>query len=268
MEVVWKGSPNYTKGRSGHIPSLVVLHIMAGTLKGTDAWFANPASQVSAHYGIGQGGECHQYVDERNTAWANGRVANPTSKIVKKLGGNPNTYTISIEHEGYDLSKQPQKEIEASAVLVRDICSRWGIPIDRDHVVGHYEIYSLKPNCPAKDKKIIDKIIKLANNDNEEDMTLAKDLRDAFKKAFDRDYGDSFNENEQNEAAKKLIELYEQKQKVEVREVSKEVPVEKEVIKEVPVEKEVVKEVRVLESSMTATELLRLSVLKFLGINK
>ena len=34
-------------------PELIVLHIMDGTLSGTDSWFADPSSQVSSHYGIG-----------------------------------------------------------------------------------------------------------------------------------------------------------------------------------------------------------------------
>jgi N-acetyl-anhydromuramyl-L-alanine amidase AmpD len=41
---------------------------MDGTLAGTDAWFTNPASQVSAQYGIGKNGEVHQYVKEEDTA--------------------------------------------------------------------------------------------------------------------------------------------------------------------------------------------------------
>jgi N-acetylmuramoyl-L-alanine amidase len=36
----------------------------------------------------------------------------------------------------------------ASAVLIRDLCTRWSIPIDRDHVIAHHEIYAMKP-CPG-----------------------------------------------------------------------------------------------------------------------
>lgn len=151
-------SPNFNKGRSGHNPELIVIHVMAGSLAGTDSWFSNPASQVSTHYGIGLNGEVHQYVLEEDVAWGNGRVSNPTYSLYKP-NINPNLYTISIEHEGQDLSKGTPAMIEASAKLVKDIATRWNIPIDREHIIGHYQIYSLKPNCPSTDKSIIDTII-------------------------------------------------------------------------------------------------------------
>lgn len=162
MKSTWIGSTNFQKGRAGQKPEAIVIHIMAGTLKGTDAWFNNPKSQVSSHYGVGEGGEVHQYVKEGDTAWANGRVSSPTSKLVKKKAGiNPNYYTISIENEGKDLSKQPGKQIEALAELVADIAKRNKIPLDREHVIGHYEIFSPKPNCPSTKKEVLDRILAL-----------------------------------------------------------------------------------------------------------
>lgn len=155
--IIQKPSPN--KGlRGNYKPELIVIHIMAGSLSGTDNWFSSTVSQVSAHYGIGLTGEIHQYVQESEVAWANGRVNNPTAKLLKP-GINPNLYTISIENEGFDLSKNPEVQLDTCANLVKEICGRYNIPIDRDHIIGHYEIFSLKPNCPATDKSVIDKII-------------------------------------------------------------------------------------------------------------
>ncbi len=191
-------SPNFTNKRGQYKPEIVVIHIMAGSLAGTVAWFKNPASQVSSHYGVGLNGEVVQFVKEEDTAWANGRVNNPTSKIVKEKGGNPNNYSISIEHEGYDLSKAPQSQIDASKELIKDICERNGIPLDRDHVIGHYEIYSLKPNCPSTDKTIIDKLI---------ESTMNKDFVKAVSTICGKDYGENLNEKEQEEASKKLAEV-------------------------------------------------------------
>ena len=51
----------------------------------------------------------------------------------------------------------------ASAEMIRAICLRFNIPIDRDHIIGHYQVYSAKPNCPAINKSIIDELIALAN---------------------------------------------------------------------------------------------------------
>ena len=64
--VKWIGSPNHYSGRAGHKVTHITLHIMAGFLAGTDSVFSRSSSQASAHYGIGAGGEIHQYVDETN----------------------------------------------------------------------------------------------------------------------------------------------------------------------------------------------------------
>ena len=221
MKIKWIGSPNFQKGRQK--AELVVVHIMAGSLSGTDAWFANPKSQVSSHYGVGTNGEIHQYVSEEDTAWANGRVNNPTSSIVKRKGGNPNSYSISIENEGTDLSKASKIHLETLRELIDAICVGNGIPKDREHVIGHNEIYSLKPNCPSKYKSIIDSLIS--------DMKPTKKLAEAYKDLVGKKAGDNMNEKEQDNFAEKIQDLRNQPAK----EVIKEVPVE--VIKEVVVEK-------------------------------
>lgn len=161
MNIIQKKSPNFWAGRKGYRPEGVVIHIMDGTLTGTDSWFANPASQVSAHYGIGRTGEVHQYVKEEDTAWHAGRVDAPVWSLIKP-NINPNLYTIGIEHEGKPDDVWTDAMKQASAALIREICQRWQIPIDRAHVVGHFEIYSKKPSCPARDKKIIDELVALA----------------------------------------------------------------------------------------------------------
>src|SRR3990167_11456499 len=98
--IIQKPSPNFTKGRGSYYkPELIVLHIMVGSLSGTDSWFTSSISKVSSHYGIGFNGEVHQYVKEEDTAWTQGIVNNPSFKLYKQ-GVNPNTYCLSIEHEG------------------------------------------------------------------------------------------------------------------------------------------------------------------------
>jgi N-acetyl-anhydromuramyl-L-alanine amidase AmpD len=162
LQKIWKPSPNFWSGRKGYKPEAVVIHIMDGTLAGTDAWFANSESQVSAHFGIGKNGEAHQYVKEDDTAWHAGRIDNPDWKFIKPGNINPNLYTIGIEHEGKPEDIWPDAMKQASAALIKELCNKWQIPIDRDHIIGHYQIFSKKPNCPAKDKKIIDELIALA----------------------------------------------------------------------------------------------------------
>ena len=114
MKTTWIGSPNYTTGRNGHKIDHITLHIMAGTLAGTDGHFANPANQVSATYGIGANGEIHQYVSESDTAWADGNALS-------------NATGISIEHQG-GLAGIPCTRacMDASAQLCADIARRMG----------------------------------------------------------------------------------------------------------------------------------------------
>lgn len=166
MNIIQVPSPNFAPGRGAYKPELIVIHVMAGTLAGTDDWFrtgsATAGNPVSSHYGVGHSGEIHKYVTEANTAWHAGRVSNPSFKLYKP-NVNPNLYTIGIEHEGNDLSVDgTPAQKAASAALIYDICTRYGIPVDRDHVIGHYQVFDQKPNCPATNKNVIDELIKLA----------------------------------------------------------------------------------------------------------
>ena len=147
LTIEWLGSPNKETGRRGYRPEAIVVHIMDGTLVGTDAWFAKRASQVSAHYGIGMGGEIHQYVAESNTAWHAGRRFQPSWRLIKP-DVNPNFYTIGIEHEGQDATPWSEAMLAASTTLAAAICNRWSIHVDRAHLIGHREIYKLK-TCPG-----------------------------------------------------------------------------------------------------------------------
>lgn len=170
--ITQKPSPNFGIGRKDSKPEIIVLHCMDGSLSGTDSWFANPISQVSSHYGVGFNGEVHQYVKEEDTAWTQGLkvppVNRPTFKLYKE-GLNPNVYCLSIEHEGSDLSIVHESQINATVSLIRAMASRWGIPIDRNHIIGHYEVDPVrKPLCPATDKSILDRIVRMAQDTDEQ----------------------------------------------------------------------------------------------------
>lgn len=124
---------NYGVGRNGLKVNKVVLHWMDGTLSSTDAHFANPASKVSAHYGIGQS-EIHQYVQESDTAYHAGNLT-------------VNRESIGIEHEGGTTITITEAVINQSIELVTDICKRYSIPADREHIKKHSEIKATQ--CPG-----------------------------------------------------------------------------------------------------------------------
>lgn len=141
---------NYRQGRNGGRILAIVDHIMEGSMAGTLEWFGaardNPSS---AHYGVGKDGTIVQYVKDEDTAWHSGKVVRPTSELYAEIGGNPNDWTIGIEHEGWSHEPATPAQIEASAELHALLSRRHGIPLDRRHVILHREIRADK-TCPGQ----------------------------------------------------------------------------------------------------------------------
>jgi len=148
MNIVWKGSPNFTK-RTITITKIIIHWFAVGTLESANNRFQNPKNQVSAHYGISNG-RVWQWVKEENVAFHSGNfLVNQTS--------------IGIEHNailnGHKLSEEDYK---LSGQLVREIAARYNIPLNREHIIGHREV---KPTaCPGTIS--ISKIIEIAKQDN------------------------------------------------------------------------------------------------------
>jgi len=72
--VVPANKNNYLIGRNGVKISEITIHHMAGVLTAEECGrlFENPDRLSSTHYGVGKNGEIGLYVDEKNTAYANG----------------------------------------------------------------------------------------------------------------------------------------------------------------------------------------------------
>jgi len=152
---------NHGTGRSGGKADVIVLHVTEGSASSVRSWFRNPAAKVSSHYLVTKARELYRFVVEADTAWANGRIYQPATRLVLDRGDrNPNSYTISVEHEGTADGEWPETMYEDSAQLVAEIAARWRIPLDRDHVVGHREIYA-KKTCPGRGD--VGLIVRMAN---------------------------------------------------------------------------------------------------------
>ena len=126
---------NYTDAsRTSSDIDSVVIHTTEGSYSGAISWFQDSAASAAAHYVIrSSDGEITQMLDEEDVGWHAGHW-------------ETNQNSIGIEHEGY--TSQPETwytdaMIRASAALVKDICDRHGIPKDRDHIIGHFEV----PGC-------------------------------------------------------------------------------------------------------------------------
>lgn len=136
--------------------SFVICHGTAGgsSAQGIAAFFKGTegtAEPVSSHYIVGQDGTVVQTVDEANGAYGNGVVTNPN------WTGNPNYYTISIEHvkpstDNSDALTPAQQS--ASFALIKDICQRNGIGMhdadDTTGITGHFSIDPVnRARCPG-----------------------------------------------------------------------------------------------------------------------
>lgn len=162
-KIEWRGNEctNYSS-REGNIPIIIVNHIVDGSAGSCDSWFHTAANkQSSAHFLVTFEGEIKQYVRISDMAWANGlesyNIPKAKSAIVRGKNINPNLYSVSIEHEG-KTGKLTEKQFQATVWLhlyIHDYVKKtWGseIVLDRDHIIGHYEVDPLrKPNCPGKD---------------------------------------------------------------------------------------------------------------------
>ncbi|MER6068190.1 N-acetylmuramoyl-L-alanine amidase [Streptomyces sp. NPDC001817] len=123
---------NYTASdRPGsYVIDRVIIHVTQETYANTLSTFGNPEKKVSAHYLVRSAdGHVAQCVHEADIAWHAG-------------DWDYNTRGIGIEHEGW--VDRPAYFTDAlyeeSAKLTAAICDKYGIPKDREHIIGHYQV--------------------------------------------------------------------------------------------------------------------------------
>ena len=108
----------------------IVIHTTQGSWSSAINWFQNPAAHVSAHYVVrSSDGNIAQVVLLKDIAW---HAGNSTY----------NEQGIGIEHEGFieDAAWYTDAMYKSSAALTRSLCQKYHIPMDRAHIIGHYEI--------------------------------------------------------------------------------------------------------------------------------
>ncbi|MFG3102731.1 N-acetylmuramoyl-L-alanine amidase [Streptomyces sp. NPDC048182] len=108
---------------------MVVVHVTQGSFSSAVKAFQDPGHRAAAHYIVGQDGHVTQMIRELDVAFhAGNREYNERS--------------VGIEHEGF--VDRPQDFTDAmyaaSARLTAAICGRYGIPVDRKHIIGHVEV--------------------------------------------------------------------------------------------------------------------------------
>jgi hypothetical protein len=110
----WRPIPvNFTVNGQSSVRG-VVIHIMAGTLAGTDSWFRNPKAQASSHFGTGKTGALYQWVDTKDRAWA-------------QAGGNRDW--LSVENEGQGGDTLTDAQVTRCAEVLAWAHKTHGVPL-------------------------------------------------------------------------------------------------------------------------------------------
>lgn len=158
--ITWKpiNGANYWHGTGIHPKAAVVCHTAQGTLGGEDTWVLNPAAQASANFMVGRDGAIHGYIDPdgSDSPYANGKMQREDAAVDALYAAsgyrNPNDWTVSIEHDdqGHPGLALTAAQLDASAHLAAYYMERYGIPLDDNHVLGHYEFDNVdRAGCPG-----------------------------------------------------------------------------------------------------------------------
>jgi N-acetyl-anhydromuramyl-L-alanine amidase AmpD len=129
LRVLIRHTPNKTESnRTAKTITGIVIHDTEGRFIGSIRTLQNPRTDGSAHFVVSRQGQIVQLVPVTDVAWHSGN-------------GYWNLHSIGIEHEGW-AGRRAYTEVEyrASAELVAYLAHRWGVPLDRKHIIGHAEV--------------------------------------------------------------------------------------------------------------------------------
>lgn len=120
---------NFTPALHRKIDCIVIHATEGGSLIGNVSWLAGDTSEASAHYVVSRDGEIVQVVPLHDVAWHSGNRS-------------VNLHSIGIEHVGdtQDPAGFTRAEYVSSARLVAWLVRRYGIPVDRRHIIGHAQV--------------------------------------------------------------------------------------------------------------------------------
>ncbi len=127
--------PRNLRTPTGHKVSMriryIIIHDTEGSYASAISTFQDPRSYASANYVIrSSDGAVAEMVRPRDVSWGAG-------------DWYINMHAISIENEGFaaqGASWYTQAEYRADAALVRYLAARYGVPLDRQHILGHEDV--------------------------------------------------------------------------------------------------------------------------------
>lgn len=129
LDVLVRHTPNETRtNRTARTIDAIVIHDTEGGFDSSIRTLQNPHVDGSAHFVVSRTGAIVQLVAVTHIAWHAGNAY-------------WNLHAIGIEHVGHAAhGGYTEAEYRSSAQLVAYLAHRWGIPLDRRHVVGHDEV--------------------------------------------------------------------------------------------------------------------------------
>lgn len=148
MNVIWKGSPNFSSASNRKPIDRIVLHWWGNpgsTPQSVHNEFNNPATQSSAHYSISNT-SIWQYVKEEDVAW-------------HASNWGMNQRSIGVEHDANTEKQASPETLNTSIALVADLCKRYNLPADSTHIIKHSSASATQ--CPGS--LPVDLIIKSVN---------------------------------------------------------------------------------------------------------
>ncbi|WP_335971055.1 N-acetylmuramoyl-L-alanine amidase [Streptomyces sp. CA2R106] len=117
----------------GNTIKYIVIHDTEGSYSSALGIFQDPNQYATPHYIVrSSDGLVTQVVQTKNVAWHAGNYY-------------VNAHSIGIEHEGIAISGASwysESLYESSAALVRYLANRFGVPLDRQHILGHDDVPS------------------------------------------------------------------------------------------------------------------------------
>jgi N-acetyl-anhydromuramyl-L-alanine amidase AmpD len=129
------GRPNQMLTPAGQTASMkiryIIIHDTEGSYDSTISTFQNPSAFVSANYVIrSSDGAVTEMVRPHDVSWGAGNWY-------------INMHAINIENEGFAAQGSTwytKAEYDSCAALVRYLAARYGIPLDRQHILGHEDL--------------------------------------------------------------------------------------------------------------------------------
>lgn len=194
-----KESPQSSSRQGVKIDMVIVHHCANTSAQGVVDMMTIPTKQVSSNYVMTKNGPIG-VVREEMRAFTSGSSSD---------GGKGAAYdrrAITVETVNSTMGPRWEfdpRTIEHLARLIADVATRYGFPIDRDHVVGHGELYSryrasYPTACPGPSMDL-DALVRKArayqqeqqkpepqntDTEDEDDMPTAKEVADEILKGF------------------------------------------------------------------------------------